>query len=173
MMWLYIFRTSAFLVVAYVYFVEFQKRGLPHIHLLLSLASEDKIRTKERIDQFFCAEIPDPTKNLLLFDLITNVMVHGPCDERFCLQKGRCTKGYPKTVNPETYIDQNGFTHCRRRATGHFSNSRGRKNINNGDVVTYMPIIMKIFQGHINAEVMSKSQRTIKYLFKYIFKVRF
>ena len=31
-------------VIAYVYVVEFQKRGLPHAHILLILAPEDKIQ---------------------------------------------------------------------------------------------------------------------------------
>ena len=47
-------------VVAYVYTIEFQKRGLPHAQILLYLADADKPRTAEDIDRLVSAEIPDP-----------------------------------------------------------------------------------------------------------------
>ena len=47
---------------AYVYTIEFQKRGLPHAHLLFILANEDKIDTADKIDRYVCAEIPDPSQ---------------------------------------------------------------------------------------------------------------
>nr|XP_029717948.1 uncharacterized protein LOC109424581 [Aedes albopictus] len=37
---------------AYVYSIEFQKRGLPHAHILITLQAEDKFTTAERIDAF-------------------------------------------------------------------------------------------------------------------------
>src|SRR5919206_3287641 len=40
-------------VIAYVYVVEFQKRGLPHAHILLILAPEDKIYLLKNIIQLF------------------------------------------------------------------------------------------------------------------------
>ncbi|KAK1393983.1 hypothetical protein POM88_013039 [Heracleum sosnowskyi] len=46
-------------VVAAVYTVEFQKRGLPHAHIVLWLADADKLKTPEDIDTIICAEIPD------------------------------------------------------------------------------------------------------------------
>ena len=46
-------------VVASVYTIEFQKRGLPHMHLLIFLDPNDKIRTPEDADQVSCAQIPD------------------------------------------------------------------------------------------------------------------
>ncbi|KAL4590838.1 hypothetical protein LXL04_003781 [Taraxacum kok-saghyz] len=47
-------------VRAYVYVVEFQKRGLPHAHFLLIMRAEDKLKNPEQYDQKVCAEIPDP-----------------------------------------------------------------------------------------------------------------
>ncbi|XP_021742949.1 uncharacterized protein LOC110709046 [Chenopodium quinoa] len=46
-------------VVAYVYVVEFQKRGLPHVHMLLILDENDKLRSPEEYDKIVKAEIPD------------------------------------------------------------------------------------------------------------------
>jgi hypothetical protein len=45
-------------VVADIHVIEFQKRGLPHAHLLLILAREDKPRI-DNYDNYVCAEIPD------------------------------------------------------------------------------------------------------------------
>jgi hypothetical protein len=46
--------------VAYVYAIEFQKRGLPHCHLLIILEGNDKIFTAQQVDRLISAEIPDP-----------------------------------------------------------------------------------------------------------------
>ncbi|GBN83775.1 hypothetical protein AVEN_255490-1 [Araneus ventricosus] len=42
-------------VLAHIDVIEFQKRGLPHAHILLTLDSESKIRTKDDIDKFVSA----------------------------------------------------------------------------------------------------------------------
>ena len=36
-------------VAAYLYIVEFQKRGLPHVHILLILAENDRLTTDEQV----------------------------------------------------------------------------------------------------------------------------
>ncbi|GBP83349.1 hypothetical protein EVAR_54366_1 [Eumeta japonica] len=60
-----------------MYSVEWQKRGLPHAHILVWFI--DKIRPEE-IDSIISAEIPDPSTDQLLFDIVTTNMIHGPCD---------------------------------------------------------------------------------------------
>ena len=37
--------------IAYTYVIEFQKRGLPRMHLLLFLYKNDKINTSEKVDE--------------------------------------------------------------------------------------------------------------------------
>ncbi|XP_044596943.1 uncharacterized protein LOC123273567 [Cotesia glomerata] len=59
-----------------MYSVEWQKRGLPHAHILVWFI--DKIRSEE-IDSIISAEIPDPSTDQLLFDIVTTNMIHGPC----------------------------------------------------------------------------------------------
>jgi len=44
-------------VVAHICVVEFQKRGLPHAHILVVLAREYKPMTADLFDKFTCAEI--------------------------------------------------------------------------------------------------------------------
>ncbi|VDO45862.1 unnamed protein product [Haemonchus placei] len=41
--------------------MEFQKRGLPHCHILLTLAAEDKPRNATEVDAVVQAVIPDPS----------------------------------------------------------------------------------------------------------------
>src|SRR5215471_11463875 len=57
-------------VVAYVYVIEFQKRGLPHAHILLILASKDKLRSVEEYDFIVSAEIPDLTLHPLAYETV-------------------------------------------------------------------------------------------------------
>ena len=47
-------------VVGYLYCVEFQKRGLPHAHILLILANQDRAMTAELVDGMVVAELPPP-----------------------------------------------------------------------------------------------------------------
>ncbi|XP_065678214.1 uncharacterized protein LOC124818126 [Hydra vulgaris] len=46
-------------VVSHVQVIEFQKRGLPHVHILLHFVNDDKLETAEDIDSLISAEIPD------------------------------------------------------------------------------------------------------------------
>ena len=68
-------------VTAYVYTIEFQKRGLPHAHMVLFLAETDKPRTPEDIDRLVSAEIPDPQVQPEFHDTVKRHMMHGPCGE--------------------------------------------------------------------------------------------
>ena len=47
-------------VLAHLYVVEFQKRGLPHSHILIILDENGKLKTPEDYDHVVCAELPDP-----------------------------------------------------------------------------------------------------------------
>ncbi len=47
--------------VAHLYVVEFQRRGLPHAHILIILDQDSRMRTAEDVDDIVSAEIPpDP-----------------------------------------------------------------------------------------------------------------
>ena len=68
--------------VAHVFTIEFQKRGLPHMHSLLLLICPDNNRTCAQVDKLVCAEYPDPKDDLMLFETVKCYMVHGPCGAR-------------------------------------------------------------------------------------------
>ena len=65
--------------VAYTYVVEFQKRGLPHAHILVIVRPEDKPRSTAAIDAVVCAELPDRDDHPELWSAVTAHMFHGPC----------------------------------------------------------------------------------------------
>lgn len=90
--------------VAEVNVVEFQKRGLPHCHMLVILAPEDKPLTPEEVDAIVCAEIPDPETNPRLYEIVGRCMMHGPCGASHpncaCMEgegaEKHCSKNFPK-----------------------------------------------------------------------------
>ena len=63
-------------VLAIVYVVEFQKRGLPHAHILVILDKNNKIRETEAIDKLISAELPDlqDPRHKRLFQIVRNTI---------------------------------------------------------------------------------------------------
>ncbi|XP_024877995.1 uncharacterized protein LOC112458538, partial [Temnothorax curvispinosus] len=112
-------------VLAYVYVIEFQKRGLPHIHLLITLKRNCKIVNPETVDKFISAEIPDPNENESLHNVVMKHMIHGPCGD-WCLINDKCSKHFPKPFRPETTMDEDGYPQYRRRNNGLLYERPGR-----------------------------------------------
>ncbi|KAI9120964.1 hypothetical protein K1719_007997 [Acacia pycnantha] len=95
-----------------IYTIEFQKRGLPHAHILLFLYPNDKIKDPEAIDNFICAEMPDKNISPLMYKLVRQFMLHGPCDRSNikapCMKNQKCSKYFPKKFNENTINDEDG-----------------------------------------------------------------
>ncbi|KAL6626309.1 hypothetical protein ACP70R_030035 [Stipagrostis hirtigluma subsp. patula] len=149
--------------------IEFQKRGLPHAHILVWRAKHDHELSAASIDPYISAEIPDPRVDPLGFALVQEFMLHGPCGDLdkncVCMKDGKCTKNFPKSFRSETTIDQDGFPLYRRRD----NNIKARKNgvdLDNRWVVPHNLAVLKKFQAHINVEACNQSY-LCKYLFKY------
>ncbi|OWZ20554.1 Helitron helicase [Phytophthora megakarya] len=68
-------------VAAKVYVVEYQKRGLPHAHILLILRPKDKPVSAEDVDRLVSAELPDKEKHPELYETVISNMLHGPCGQ--------------------------------------------------------------------------------------------
>ena len=64
-----------------VWTIEYQKRGLPHMHLLLFLHLENRFLSAERINEIISAELPNPMQHpdVILLQVITSVIVYSPC----------------------------------------------------------------------------------------------
>ncbi|KAG2906711.1 hypothetical protein PC116_g13625 [Phytophthora cactorum] len=106
-------------VHARIYVVEFQKRGLPHAHILVILAEEDKPRTRQIIDKMVSADLPDKEKNPQLYKTATTCMIHGPCGathpKAVCMKGGKYTNGFPKSLSKVTKGNVAGYPVYRRR----------------------------------------------------------
>ena len=82
-----------------LYSIEFQKRGLPHAHLLLWLKRKCKM-PPYAIATVVSAEIPDRIINHHLHTIVTANIIHVPYGEHnpssVCMKNGPCSKGFPK-----------------------------------------------------------------------------
>ena len=145
-----------------VHSIKFQKRGLPHAHILLKF-EQDCIHPND-IDAVISAEMPcDPSDA----ELVQNFMVHNhPSPTRppskYCQRVDDdghrlCRFGYPHALQSTTSIDSEGRPHYRRR--------------NAGDemVVPHCLPLLRKFRCHLNFEIANTSH-LFQYLFKYIHK---
>ena len=105
---------------AHIYTIEFQKRGLPHAHIIVFLKPEAKLCTSEQIDSLMSSEFPKDNPDLL--PLIQKYMVHRPCGRRnpnaSCMVDGTCSKSFPKPFRDETSVSKDSYACTRRRNTG-------------------------------------------------------
>jgi hypothetical protein len=79
-------------VISHIHVIEFQKRGLPHAHILLILADQDKPRNTDDYDNIVKAELPDKNTDPELYEIIKRFNVHGMCGilnkSASCMEKG-------------------------------------------------------------------------------------
>ena len=145
-----------------IHCVEFQKRGLPHVHILIKYGSP--CNDPNHIDSIVSAEIPSDPADA---ELVRKFMLHNhPLPNRppskYCQRElpdgtRKCRFGYPHPLQQVTTIDSEGRVHYRRRRHG------------DEMVVPHCLPLLRKFQCHINFEVSSTSH-ILQYLFKYIHK---
>lgn len=174
-------------VRAYTATVEFQKRGLPHIHIVLIMEDGYKPLTPEIVDTIVSAEIPDRDENPELYRIITSNNIHGPCgnvnrNSQCMVGEGserKCSKNFPKKLVENTVLSQQNYPEYRRRGP---ENGGQIHEINRGSasdpdifhadnrwVVPYNPLLSLRYNAHINVEVVY-STKCVKYLYKYLTK---
>ena len=148
--------------LSYVHVIQFQKRGLPQMHLLLTLKHNCKISTLDAVNRYISAESSSFTEHPRLHDIVMKNMTHGPCGT-WCFHEGKCSKHYPKPFRLETIIHENGYPYNRRRETGIRYHRYDGYTIDN---TNYSPMLLQLLNCHINVEVVS-SIKAVKYLYKY------
>ncbi|GFR32755.1 helitron_like_N domain-containing protein [Trichonephila clavata] len=101
----------------FMYSIEWQKRGLPHVYLLLWLM--EKLRPNQ-IDEVISAEVPNPETDRNLYDTVTKNLIHGPWGAlnplSSCTKEEKCTKKYPKALLKDIQTNDKSYPLYRRRA---------------------------------------------------------
>jgi len=147
-------------VIAYVYVIEFQKRGFLHAHFLIILKQSCKLQSREEYDHIVCAEVPNKEENSYLHAAIVKHMIHGPCGElnknNVCMNtKSHCCKNkYPKQFFLFTTYGQNSYPKYKCRDNGAHAKVRGAT-LDNRWVVPYNPYLLATFDCHMNVEICS------------------
>ncbi|GJU33401.1 DNA helicase [Tanacetum coccineum] len=136
-------------VSAVLYTIEFQKTGLPNCHTLLWVDSKNELKDSPQINYYIFANIPDLVQDPIGYKLVTELIMHGPC-------------------NTANLGASNGHTYYRRRDTG-VHVVKGESKLDNDDVLPYNRALCLAFEAYINLEYFGWSM-LIKYLFKYISK---
>ncbi|KAH7716721.1 Protein F59H6.5 [Aphelenchoides avenae] len=158
--------------VAHVYTIEFQKRGNPHMHLLVTLDEASAPKTPADVDRMTRAVIPDRRHEPELFDLVKKHHIHGPCDMGDCVcldDQGRCTKKFPKAFRNEAALGEDGYAEPARPDSGPCIEYANGRVAHNGFVVPYNPELLLEFNCHTNVELCG-GIRFVNYVYKYIHK---
>lgn len=111
---------------AHTYIIEFQKRGLPHAHILLILHPGHRLHTPEDTNKVISAKIPDPVKDPVLHALVVHHMIHRPCGTHgtstVCMTKDGpdgtkvCKARFLKDFCPDTlFLENHGYPLYHRR----------------------------------------------------------
>ncbi|XP_071738718.1 uncharacterized protein [Rutidosis leptorrhynchoides] len=155
-----------------IHIIEFQKCGLPHVHILIWLTRAYKCKTPEDINDLISAEIPNEAHDPEGYKAVTEYMLHGPCGHKHkdapCMIDNQCSKHFPKPYYAETTIDEDGYANYRRR-NNCVNVTKGKSTLDNSFVVPYNRYLLIRYNAHINVEWCNRS-RAIKYLFKYLNK---
>jgi hypothetical protein len=84
-------------VIAYVFTIEFQKRGLPHMHMILTLEEKDWPTTPEQIGLLVSAKIPSQNCTILS----ANSTYMGPVKNNRAGMVQRASQAIQSPIPPE------------------------------------------------------------------------
>ena len=148
--------------------IEYQKRGLPHAHILVILSQASKPKTSADVDAIVQAELPTREDQKEVGQLAESFMVHGPCGalNPNCprMKDGVCSKGYRKEFQNETLWKDNGYPmYCRRAYVNGEKVATKDGILDNRSVVPHNLKLIKNNQCHINVEACT-SIKEVKYL---------
>jgi hypothetical protein len=172
-------------VQCYVFSIEYQARGLPHAHILLSFKDGHKVLTAADVDRLVSAELPGKAteQDRKLREIICRWNLH-ECREK-CMKKSDPEKkkcGFDtKYFTEATVIDETRVEYKRRDNTdvkyhGYVSGALTKPHVapdgtvfTNQKVVPYNARLSLLFDCHINVEV-CRGPGATRYLCKYLTK---
>ena len=137
----------------FMHVVEFQKRGLPHAHILLRNENGPTADDLRNVDDIIQVELPEDPK---LRSLVEEFMIHSHT-ANCTLSDGTCKYNYPKPNVEATHVDERGYVQHKRSGT------------NNAYVVAFNGDCLRFMNCHVNVEV-AATAAVISYLFKYFYK---
>ncbi|XP_057745257.1 uncharacterized protein LOC130963126 [Arachis stenosperma] len=140
---------------AIVYTIEFQKRGLPHTHILLFLHQDDKFPTGEDIDRIISAEIPNKVNDPIFYEAAKKHVMPGLCgsirkDSPY-MKNGQCMRHFPKRFVVSTTIDEDSYSIYWCRDDGKTITKSGVEHDNRYVVPHNRKLLLK-YGAHINVE---------------------
>jgi len=152
----------------YIWVLEHQQSGLPHIHAAIRLRVAPHVSMKTQaeqlaiMDSFVSAQMPDVHRDPLAFHLVNSYMIHKKCSLATCMVKRK-----DGTVGCRFYFDKKKpvpFSHVDTR--GFVVYKRGKDDLS---VVPHCVSLLKDLRAHVNVEWTLSSQ-CIAYEYKYFTK---
>lgn len=109
--------------------------------MLVWLKQGYKCFSAANIDSIVSAELPKKDVDPMLYDIVSQFMIHAPCGEMNCnfpyMRGGVCSKSFPKQYKSQSVFEKNGFpTYKRREDPTKFVLKNGIK-VDNSFVVPY------------------------------------
>jgi hypothetical protein len=153
--------------------IEFQKRGLPHAHIVIKVRSLVPLHLRtlfnhpklkddipvEHIDKIISAELP--THNPALRRKIVRYMTHGrdhlTRENSRCQKDGKCIYGFPHPLTSKTWVDEDGRVHYKRTSE------------EDRWIAPHIPELVDELECHIFVDVVFTSS-VFTYLYKYLYK---
>jgi len=158
--------------VTHITAIEFQKRGLPHAHILIFFQNEYKLSTVTAVDDIIWARWPDPNSQRHLFELKKKYMLHGPCGKYnrkvTCMEGGKCRFGFPKSFQMHTTLSDDGYPLYFRLNDSRSYEVHGF-HFDNRWILSFNPFSLEFMDCHVNCKC-AFSFWTTKYLNKYLKK---
>ena len=172
------------------YVIEFQKRGLPHAHILMIM---EEVDTPKRPEHYDCAVTAEFSEDPEVRKVQSEFMYHR-CNKSCENDTGRggdhhCSKGYPKSFREHTSDGNDSYPEYRRRPptedntlTKKWGGPTYQKNtfvkdvgkdteevLDNSRLVPHNIFLLMKYRCHLNVEVCN-SITAVKYLYKYVYK---
>jgi len=168
--------------------IEYQKRALPQMHLLVWLEKDQAYLTPELVDEWVRAEFPtlydDPDQSARR--VVERNMCHGPCGEQEdagqCMVKRKgtdemqCHAKLPFAFQETTQLCNDAWPLYRRRDNGEHVMKSSRRHpgqapfrYTNEWVVPHNLHLCHRYNAHVNLQA-AQSIKSPKYIFKYITK---
>ncbi len=167
-----------------IWTIEYQKRNLSHIHILLFLHRENNFLEWVHMNELICAKLLNLNIDLneSLRCIVKSQLTHDFCDvwnsSASCMKNNSkdsewvCEKKFSKSYQIEIMIQLDDYSLYRRCQNNHiWMKCVNDKDIhlNNTWVILYNSYLTHKYSAHINVEI-CKSIQIIKYVHKYMYK---